>query len=83
MLRNRHISSIPRRARGLRMQAGAGHSFSTHIALELYCWHTFRVERVELHRNRHISSIPRVTMPIRVRGRSRGAEYEGGSQAPF
>ena len=33
MLRNRHISSIPRRARELRMQAVTGHSFSTQIAL--------------------------------------------------
>ena len=42
MHRNRHISSIPRvnmlkgvrgRGRGVRMQAGAGHPFSTHIAL--------------------------------------------------
>ena len=42
MHRNRHISSTPRvtmligvmgRGRGLRMQAGAGHRFSIHIAL--------------------------------------------------
>ena len=42
MHRNMHISSIPRvtmligvrwRGRGLRIQAGAGHPFSTHIAL--------------------------------------------------
>ena len=42
MHRNRYISSIPRvtmligvrgHDRGLRMQAGAGHPFSTHIAL--------------------------------------------------
>ena len=42
MHRNRHISSIPRvttpigvrgRGRGLKMQAGAGHPFSTHINL--------------------------------------------------
>ena len=42
MHRNRHISSIPRvtmpigvrgRGRGLRMQAGAEHPFSTHIVL--------------------------------------------------
>ena len=42
MHRNMHISSIPRvtmligvrgRGRGMRMHAGAGHPFSTHIAL--------------------------------------------------
>ena len=42
MHRNRHISNIPRvtmpigvrgRGRGLRMQTGAGHPFSTHIGL--------------------------------------------------
>ena len=42
MHRNRYISNIPRvtmligvrrRGSGLRMQAGAGHPFSTHIAL--------------------------------------------------
>ena len=42
MHRNRHISSIPRvtiligvrgRGRGLRMQAGAGHPYNTHISL--------------------------------------------------
>ena len=45
MHRNRHISSIPRvtmpigvrgRGRGLRMQVGAGHPYSTHIALNCY-----------------------------------------------
>ena len=57
MHRNRHKSSIPRVTmligvrgcgRGLGMQAGDGHPFSTHIALNCNV-HTFRVERVEMH----------------------------------
>ena len=70
-------------AGGLRMQAGAGHPFSTHINLNCNVGTRLGVEKVEMHRNRHISSIPRVTMPIGVRGRGRGAENAGGGRALF
>ena len=58
-------------AAGLKLQAGAGHPFSTHIALNCNVGTRLRL-RVEMHRNKHISNILRFTMPIAARGRDRG-----------
>ena len=58
-------------AGGLKMQAGARHSFSTHIALNCNVGTRLELKKIEKHRNRQISSIPRVIMPIGVGGRSR------------
>ena len=63
------------------MQAGAGHPFSTHIALN--CNVGTRLRLIESKYCYNISSILRVTMLIGVRGRGRGAENAGGSRTPF
>ena len=60
-------------AGGLRMQAVAGHPFSTNIAFN------FTVGTREGLQE----SKCRVTMLIGVRGRGMGAENAGGSRAPF
>ena len=92
MHRNRHISSIPRvtmlivvrgRGRGLRMQAGAGHPFSTHIALNcnvrtrLGSQESKCIETVEYiqHSQGHYAD--------RSKGAWQGAENAGGCRAPF
>ena len=67
------------RGRGLRMQAGAGHPFSTHIALNC----NFGT-RLGLQESKCIEkSTTRVTMLIGVRGCGRGVENAAGSRATF
>ena len=92
MHRNKHISSIPRvnmligvrgRGRGLRMQAGAGHPFSTHIALNCNVCTRLGLQESECIETVKYIKHPQGHYADRSKGVWQGCENAGGSRAPF
>ena len=71
------------RSRELRMKAGAGHPFSTHIALNCSVGKRLGLKESKSIENGIYQASPGSPMLIGVKGRGRGAENAGGSRAPF
>ena len=70
-------------ARGLRLQAGAGHPFSTHIALNCNVG-----TRLGLKESKCIETVKYIKHPqgyyaVRIKGVWQGCENAGGSRTPF
>ena len=92
MHQNRHISSIPRvnmligvrgRGMGLRMQAGAGHPLSTHIALNYNVGTRLGLQESECIETVKYIKHPQGHYADRRKGVWQGCENAGGSRAPF
>ena len=69
--------------RGVRMQAGAEHPFSTHIALNCNVGTRLGLQESKSFEIGIYQASPGSPMLIGVKGRGRGAENAGGSRAPF
>ena len=69
--------------RGLRMQAGARHPFSTHILLNCNVGTHLGLQESKCIEIGIYQASPGSPMLIGVKGRGRRAENAGGSRAPF